>query len=61
MRRASLFTAVSASLIASPAFADAGAHHGADVGHFLVQHGWAVAIIGVAMVAGVAFLIKRKG
>ncbi len=61
MRRASLFTAVSASLIASPVFAHPGDHASADSAHFIVQHGWAIAIVGVALVAGAAYLIKRKG
>ena len=61
MRRASLFTAIGASLIASPVLAHPGDHAGANSAHFIAQHGWAIAVIGVAIVAGVAFLIKRKG
>ena len=61
MRRASLFTAIGASLIASPALAHPGDHAAADTAHFLVQHGWAIAVVGLALAAGVAFLIKRKG
>lgn len=58
MRRTSLLTGLGATLLASPAFA----HHGDQPSHWLVQHGFGVAIAALAVIAGAAFIaMKRKG
>lgn len=62
MRRTSTFIGGGLALLATPALADAGAHHGEGLGHFLTQHGLAAGLVALAVIAaGTVIVLKRKG
>lgn len=62
MRRTSTFIGGGFTLLATPAFADVGAHHGEGIGHFLTQHGLAAGLVALAVIAaGTVIVLKRKG
>ncbi|MEL7232432.1 MAG: hypothetical protein AAGJ85_07975 [Pseudomonadota bacterium] len=63
MRRTSLVTGLGAALLAAPAFAHHGGHGGNDTSHWLVEHGMAAGLVGLALATALAafFMMKRKG